>query len=375
MRILYVNDSLAIWGGLERILVEKMNFLADEYNYDVHIVTADQGDHPIPFKLSSRVFFHDLGIQFHKKYKYHGLRRFLIDWRLHRIYIDRLRKYIKRVEPDVISCTRLFLLVPVLKAKGKIPLIVESHTSCKSYQYEVSGFLKKMREYYYVRQTKKAQIIVSLTEGDAADWKCYNKNVCVIPNFVHLNDTGHFSDCSSKSVIFIGRFSKQKDICSLIKIWNLVYQNNREWQLHIFGGYGDQYEELLPVIRHAESQNVYVHETTYRIFDEYLKSSILVLTSLYEPFGLVLPEAMSCGLPVVAFDCPYGPASIISDGVDGYLIKNRDINVFAEKISTLINSISLRKNLGLKGIASSQRFNATEVMPLWKQLFNSLTTK
>ena len=48
-----------------------------------------------------------------------------------------------------------------------------------------------------------------------------------------------------------------------------------------------------------------------------MNSSILISTSLFEPFGLVIPEAMSCGLPVVAYDCPYGPASIITDGLNG----------------------------------------------------------
>ena len=373
MRILYINDSLAIWGGLERILVEKMNFLADNYNYDVHIVTADQGDHPIPFLLSPKVSYHDLAIQFHQEYKYHGLKRLYIKGKLRRLYIVRLKEYIEEIKPDVISCVRLYLLGSVLKVKGKIPLIIESHTSCNSYKYEVEGTLKRLREKYYLLQTRKANKIVALTEGDASDWKQYNKNVVVIPNVVHLNDTGRFSDCSSKSAIYIGRFSKQKDIDSLFKIWSLVHRQEPEWQLHIFGGYGDQYEKFMYIVKQLESYNIVVHEPIAQIFDEYLKSSMLLLTSLYEPFGLVLPEAMSCGLPVVAFDCPYGPANIITDGKDGYLIKNRNINDFVEKICKLMNSTTLRKDLGSKGIISSQRFRADKVMPMWKLLFTELT--
>ena len=153
----------------------------------------------------------------------------------------------------------------------------------------------------------------------------------------------------------------------------MVHQQEPEWQLHIFGGYGDQYEEFMHVVKHLESYNIVVHEPTAQIFNEYLKCSMLLLTSLYEPFGLVLPEAMSCGLPVVAFDCPYGPANIITDGKDGYLIKNRNINDYAEKICKLMNSTTLRKDLGSKGIISSQRFRADVVMPMWKLLFAELT--
>ena len=101
----------------------------------------------------------------------------------------------------------------------------------------------------------------------------------------------------------------------------------------------------------------------------------VLLTSLYEPFGLVLPEAMSCGLPVVAFDCPYGPADIISDGVDGFLVKDRDIKVFAEKVCLLMDDISLRKKMGQAGIVSSQRYSTERIMPMWKQFFEQMLNK
>ena len=96
------------------------------------------------------------------------------------------------------------------------------------------------------------------------------------------------------------------------------------------------------------------------------------MTSVYEPFGLVLPEAMSCGLPVVAFDCPYGPADIITDGQDGFLIKNRNINAFAEKVCLLIEDHELRKTMGQAGVLSAQRYDASRVMPMWKELFEHL---
>ena len=71
MKIVYLNDALAIWGGLERILVEKVNELAERYDYEMYLLTANQGDHPIPFPLSPQVIHIDLQIQFHKQYQYH----------------------------------------------------------------------------------------------------------------------------------------------------------------------------------------------------------------------------------------------------------------------------------------------------------------
>ena len=375
MIILYVNDSLAIWGGIERVLVDKMNYLADVYDYNVHIVTTDQGQHPIPYSLSSKVSFHDLGIQFYQKYKYNGFKRLQISWKLHRLYVSRLKEIVSQIKPDVIACVRQSLLGSVLKARCCVPIIFESHTSCYSYRYEVGSLLKRLRELYYVYQVRKVNMVVTLTEGDGSDWMRYNKNIVVIPNIVHLNDKGKYSECLNKSVIFVGRFSKQKDIGSLLKIWSIVHQKYPEWQLHIYGGYGDQYEQLLPVLCQCVSYNIYVHDPTPNIFDEYINSSMLLLTSLYEPFGLVIPEAMSCGLPVISFDCPYGPASILSDGENGYLIKNRNIVAYADKVCALIGDLSLRMKMGKAAILDSQKYNADYIMPQWVSLFERIKGK
>ena len=115
--------------------------------------------------------------------------------------------------------------------------------------------------------------------------------------------------------------------------------------------------------------NIHVHEPVLDILDKYKESSISLLTSQYEPFGLVLPEAMSCGLPVVAFDCPYGPADIITDGVDGFLVHNRSIEEFVDKVCLLMDNQELRVKMGKAGVISSHRYDANLIMPLWKQLF------
>ena len=124
----------------------------------------------------------------------------------------------------------------------------------------------------------------------------------------------------------------------------------------------------------ADVGGIVVNQSTDTIFDSYKENSILLSTSLFEPFGLVLPESMSCGLPVVAFDCPFGPADIITDGVDGFLIKDRDINLFAQRVCQLIYSYDLRRQMGQSGILSSQRYQASRIMPQWVQLFEQLAS-
>ena len=127
MKIIYITDALAIWGGLERILIEKVNELTERYDYEMYLVTVNQGDHPIPFPLHQRVKQIDLDIQFHKQYRFRGIRRLLKKLELNYLYIKRLKGQINQIRPDVIVCVRSELTSAVIKAKGNIPLVYESH--------------------------------------------------------------------------------------------------------------------------------------------------------------------------------------------------------------------------------------------------------
>ena len=371
MRIMYVTDALAIWGGLERILIDKSSLLSDMYGYDVTLVTLNQGFHPIPYKMSSKVMHVDLNIRSHQQYNYHGIRRLLKMRQLTRLYKERIRNIIQDFKPDVIVCVRSKLVRTIIDVKGGIPLIYESHTLKNAPDiigFDSFTFLKTKLKCW---NEKYAEVIVTLTEGDAKNWRTINPNVCVIPNVVNLNRSDKYCDWNAKSVIFVGRFSVQKDIRSLLNIWEIVYRKNPDWQLHLYGGYGGEQDLLLPEIQKNDI-NIIVHDPTPNIFEKYKESSIFLITSLFEPFGLVMPEAMSCGLPVVAFDCPYGPADIVTDGKDGFLIKDRDIRQYAEKVCLLMENVSLRQEMGQAGIISSQRYSAQRIMPKWKQLFEQL---
>ena len=370
MRILYITDALAVWGGIERVLRDKMNYLVEHYGYDVHVVTTDQGDHPIPYPLDKRIHVRDLNIRSHHQYQYRGLKRLKKFWELNRLFVQRLSVFIDDINPNVIICIRIEFLNQILKAKGCIPLVCESHSLCYAYRYESSSFLNKLRLYISRRYIRKADCIVTLTEGDAKDWRHYNKNVMVIPNVVQLNDSGRYSSLDSKVVLFVGRFSDQKDLWSLLSIWKLVHQSHSDWELHVYGE--GEYEARFIHESQVKDINIKVFQPTAHIFEKYLSSSMLIMSSIYEPFGLVLPEAMSCGLPVVAFNCPYGPADIINDGQDGFLIENRDVKAFADKVVLLIENQSLRIRLGHVAIQSSFRFQPEKIMPQWESLFKSL---
>lgn len=374
MRILYVTDALAVWGGLERVLVEKANYLATHDGYEVFMLTVCHGNHPFPFPLDRQVTHVDLNVPFYSQYQYSGVRRMWSLRRLHRECREGLRHQLSTIRPDVIACSRIEFVSDICRVKGDIPLVFESHSSFWTSRFEGAGLLRCLHTWWMNLSAGKAQAVVALTEGDAAVWRKINKKVFVIPDAVHLNETGVFSDHQSKSAVFVGRLSKQKDIGSLLAVWQLVRQRHSDWQLHVYGEKGNIEEPFWQQLQ-ADVHGVSVHAPTADILDVYKQHAVLLLTSRYEPFGMVLPEAMSCGLPVIAFDCPYGPADIITDGVDGFLVKDRDIEDFADKVYLLMENHDLRQQMGLAAILSSQRYRADRMMSAWQKLFESLGAK
>lgn len=373
MRIMYVNDAFAIKGGIERVLADKINYLSAVYGYDICILTANQGPHPYAYPLDPSVKLVDIGISFHHLYRYHGLKRLKKSREYDRLYMQRVRQQIDFFCPDIIISARSNYLKPLCKLKNKAFLIHESHSSYRVVYFEGGSLFKRMLGIWQIKKLSRIpMMVIALTNGDAEEWrKAMPQNtVKVIPNIVSLNESGDYGALENKHVIFVGRLEPQKGLYDLIKVWEQVQERHSDWQLDIYGD-GSQKDRLQSVI---EERKLHVNlcGQVDHIFECYMRSSMLLLTSVFEPFGLVIPEAMSCGLPVVAFDCPYGPAEIVTDGVDGFLVKNRDINAFADRVCLLIEDKELRERMGQAAIQSVQRYSPERIMPLWKELFESL---
>ena len=367
MKILYIFRSLAVCGGIERILVDKMNYLAE--HDDIYLLTNEQGSHPIPYHLSDGVHYEDLDVRFYQKYHFRGLHRITVAWKLDYRYRHLLADQIRKINPDIIICTTADKIGIIAKVKGNIPLVVESHSICtRTLIHGRSWLHRKLYRHHFLRSLSKAETIVALTEGDAKEWRKYHHKVVVIPNFIHPHEE-HISDCSAKKAIFVGRFDYQKRAQDAIRIWEKVRVRHPNWILDIYGD-GDMYQEVYSLA--ASVGGIVVHQPTPNIFEAYQERSFLISTSLFEPFGLVISEAMSCGLPVVAFDCPYGPSDLITDESNGYLVKEGDSEVFVCRICELIEKPELRKAMGQTALTSSQRFTAEQIMPYWLRLFSML---
>ena len=370
MKIMYVNQVFAAWGGFERVWTDKMNALSDIPDNEVCLVTTDQGTHQFPYPLNQNVRHIDLGIRFVQHYQYQGLKRYWVYLKLLRLFKRKMKALLEAERPDVLVSNASEFVDFLLNCKGTVPLVVESHgTFDRPFHMQEMTVINRIKGYFRHKALKKAERIVALTHGDAEQWKQVNPNVSIIPNIVTMNQSDTYSSCEAKRVIFVGRLDPQKGYQYLNDIWKIVEKRHPDWRLDIYGEGADLQENKSMI---PQGQQVYPHAQTINILDKYKESSILVLTSVYEPFGLVMPEAMSCGIPVVAFDCPYGPSEIITDGTDGFLINCYDVEAFADKLCLLMENDALRKKMGQNAILSSQRFTKDKIIPQWISLFESL---
>lgn len=379
MKIIYLYDSIARTGGVERIFIDKMNYLADILQYEVYLITTSQGNHPLSFPLSLKVKHIDLNIRFHEQYQYSFFRRLGVHIKLSKLFNKHLQEEVNRINPDFIICTAAWMPDVVCKLKGNVKKIIESH-GAKYYTHIPDkltlGFFKdKLNEYSAHKKyriiEKYCDAVVTLTHDDAKEWKKASR-VYVIPNITRII-LSESSACDVPRVIAVGRLTYQKGFDRLIDIWSKVHKYYPNWLLDIYGE--GVYQHILQKQikeNHLES-TITIHPFSKDIVKEYLNSSIFALSSNYEGFGLVLIEAMGCGLPCVSFDCPYGPSEIIKDKEDGFIIKNGDNEGFANALCYLIKNETERKIFGKRARQNVTRFSGENIMPKWEKLFNELS--
>ena len=210
--------------------------------------------------------------------------------------------------------------------------------------------------------------IILLTTKDKEHCSNEWKNIDVIPNSRSFTcDTP--APLSNNRVIAVGNLFHIKGFSRLIDIWSIVHQKHPNWSLSIYGE-GYLREELQAKIDRLSLTNVIkLQGREADIKNAYLQHSFALVSSLEESFSMTIIEAQTCGLPVIAFDCPFGPSEIIKDKIDGYLIPNDDIRAYADKVCMLIESPSLRKEIGYNAFNNSQRFAEDKVMSRWVQVF------
>lgn len=366
---------MATSGGTERIISEKANYLADVFGYDVSIICYDQrNDSPNFYSVSEKVKQINYGLQSYSIYQYNFSKRL---WKkiILRIRLKQLlSSTVKEINPDILIGVSHFRADFVCAIDCNAKIIIESHIprafieSNKGNNYLINFYKKIYDMNYYRCIEKRADTIVTLTEGDNKQW-IKAKHIQTIPNFSNMH-VHQLCDCSKKRVITIGRLCKEKGFDRILDIWKSVISKHPDWQLDIYGE-GDMKEKLENIIKSGNIANVALRGITNNIGKELSNSSICVATSHYEGFSLVLLEAIKHGVPCVAFDCPYGPRTIIEDGKSGYLVEDGNTPLFVERLSSLMDNEQLRLHFSKASFERSKVFDQDSIMLQWKELFDS----
>jgi glycosyltransferase involved in cell wall biosynthesis len=381
MKIAYIYSTLAATGGTERMITEKVNYYSERFGYDVTIITCFQCDDEANFfPISSKVKQINLGIPYYTQYKYKYPKRLWIKWRINRLLKNSLKRAINQVNPDILIGVSRFKANIISKIKCNAIKIIECHevryntilNVAEDQAYLIRVYMK-IYEYFYLKTIEHhADAVITLTEEDKLLWR-RAKRTEAIPNFstMHIRK---YSDCTSKRVIAIGRLSWEKGFGRLIEIWSYVSSKHPDWQLDIFGE-GGMYNTLKMLIKLYKAQNVVIHNYTSDISLEYASSSICAVTSYFEGFSLVLLEAMKHGVPCVAFDCPFGPRSLINDSYNGFLVENGETRIFADRLCRLIENEELRKYYSKSSIEKSKTFDVDVIMNKWRSFYEQLLGK
>lgn len=374
MKIVFIYRYFTTTGGVERTLIDKANYLVQQ-GHSVTIVTFEQGQHPFAYKVDDRIEHFELDCRRFTLYRYPICQRIYKLWQMNRRFVHRWNAFVNEIKPDVVVTTTNSgdFLREILTARDKTNIIVESHTAF-IYDMGSKSLVRKLWLKRYIHIVKRCKMIISLTQGDAQFWRKHKANrVQVLTNPLTIYPE---MICNVEKdpyrIIFVGRFDKVKRIDMLISAFSLITEKYPQWHIDIYGD-GDEKVFISQLINSMHlNECIKIHQPTSDIFSEYSKSQMLVLCSRYEGFGLVLLEAMSCGIPCVSFDCPYGPPEIIQDYYNGLLAKNGDVKDLANKMEWLINHPEERYTMGLNAHQYVARFKKEEVMKDWEKTYISL---
>ena len=381
MKILFVIDKMQDYAGIERILTCKMNYITTQTTHQVFLTTYEQQCKPLSFPLNKQIAYHPLDVPIPLREESSFL-TWLKDY-LHtrNIFKHHFKELLATIQPNIVVCT--IYSYPVLDIiinasyVQRIKTIMESHTQgetikmCNKFRYNKKLFyLFSLWDMHILKSLRNCNCVVTLTEQDIPFWEPFSCRTIVIPNMLTIRPK-RVKNYAVKRVISAGRYMSEKGFDRLLEAWHHISSEFHDWQLFIFGN-GDRHVYQTIVDKFEMNDRVHLMPATTDIAAEFSKSSIYVMSSRYEGFGLVLAEAMICGLPCIAFDCPYGPREIIKDGEDGFLVKDGNIPELTQKIEFLMSQEQLRQIMGEQAILNITRYQPESIMPRWFQLYKSL---
>lgn len=349
--VAFLIFDVTLRAGTERAVVNVCAALGERPGYRLLILSADSAPGSRPgFALPETVEVEHLnlgGIKGRGR-KYSAL-------------VRRCAQVIRERKIDVLAGTAhaLNCLLPLMGGDAK-------KVACEHLNYTACPAQARLvRRLVYPR----LDAVALLTDADAARYGFVPEGKrYVIPNI-----GGFFppeaAALTEKRMLAVGRLTEQKGFDRLLTVIHTVRGEIPGWTVEIFGA-GEEKASLEAQIAALNlGDMVRLHEPAENIRREYLRSSVFLLPSRWEGLPMALIEAQSCGLPAVCFDCPEGPADIITDGQTGFLVENGDLDAFGRAVCRLAKSPELRREMGEKALRDAARFSPERVAGKWEALF------
>ena len=376
-KIVYCAPALYSAGGVERVVSLKASYFAEVFGYEVTVIVTEGQGRACFFPLSDKVRVINLQLGFEDLWRVSFIKKVFLYLKKQRQYKKLLTLELMRLRPDItISVLRreINFINSIPDGSRKIGELHVNRSNYRTFSFPESNFIKRFFARYWINDLighlKQLDRMVVLTETARNDWPELS-NVAHIPDPLPFK-AENVSSLNTKRIICIGRYVYEKGYDLLLKVWAKVQDRCYDWSLDIYG-VGDQtsYRHLFQELG-IDDRRCHMYDSLTDVQNAYLNSSIFVLPSRFEGFSLVIIEAMSCGVPVVSFDCENGPRNIITDGQNGFLVPPFDIDVYAERLLTLMQHEDLRQRMGLEARQTSCQYRIEDIALRWKALFDEV---
>ena len=376
-KMVFCTPALYSAGGVERVVADKANYFSELLGYDVTIIVTEGKGRACFFPISEKVRIINYELNFEELWRLPFWKKVLVYSIKQRRFKKRLKSDLIQIRPDIAISTlrrEINFLIEINDGSLKIGELHVNRANYRDLDANNSNPIKRLLSRMWMKNLlghlKRLDKLVVLTDSALNDWPELS-NVVKIPDALPFKIEGK-SELSAKRVLSIGRYAYDKGNDLLLQAWAIIEKQNPDWTLDIYGnGNREPYQKQMVELG-VDQQRCHLFGPVADVKKEYLSSSVFVLPSRFEGFGLVIIEAMACGVPVVAFDCENGPRSIITDGENGFLIPPFDISLFAEKVMLLMKDQELRFRMGTNAQKTASQYEIDRIGQQWKRLFDEL---
>ena len=358
------------YGGIEKCISNVANLLCNDYEIEILCTYKlyDEPKYPIDQKVKITYL---TDVKPNRKELIDALKHFrlirLIKESFKAIKVLHLKKKsmvetLKTHKSDIYISTRIYFN-NILGKFGNGEKIGWEHNHHHDDQKYIKSFTKSC-----MNLDKVILVSKELTNfyGYSFENKKLNCKCIYIPNFISIT-SNLLTNLKGNKLISVGRLSKEKGFVDLIDVFRLIDMENGDCELNIVGD-GLELNNInkkIVDLNLTRKINLLGYKDQEEINNLYVDSCLYLMTSYTESFGLVLVEAMSYGVPCIAYSSAEGARDIIVNDYNGYLIDNRNEHEMAKKVLELLNNREKLAELSRNARFSSQNFNAESAKKYW----------